>query len=66
MQKPGRIRHAQTQIHSLSNYKQALNGFQNWRHQHDRVWYLSVPKIVLRRCLSAGPFEFIGRHRLRV
>ena len=59
MQSLDEIRHAQTQIHSLSNYNKHYNGFQNWRHQHDRVWYLSVPKSFFDDAVSAGPFEFI-------
>jgi hypothetical protein len=28
-------------------------------HEHDRVWYLSVPKSFFDDALSAGPFEFL-------
>ena len=59
MQSLDEIRHSQTQIHSLSNYNKHYNGFANWRHQHDRVWYLSVPKSFFDDAVSAGPFEFI-------
>ena len=59
MQALDEIRHAQTQIHSLSNYNKHYNGFQNWHHQHDRVWFLSVPKSFFDDALTAGPFEFM-------
>jgi phenol hydroxylase P3 protein len=59
MQSLDEIRHSQTQIHSLSNYNKFYNGFQNWRHQHDRVWYLSVPKSFFDDAITAGPFEYM-------
>ncbi len=59
MQALDELRHAQTQVHSLSNYNRFYNGFQNFRHQHDRVWYLSVPKSFFDDAVSAGPFEFM-------
>src|SRR5664279_3878839 len=37
------LRHAQTEIHTLSNYNKFYGGMHSWHHQHDRVWYLSVP-----------------------
>jgi len=53
------IRHAQTEIHTLSNYNKYYSGFHSYLHQHDRVWYLSVPKSFFDDALSAGPFEFL-------
>lgn len=59
MQSIDELRHAQTQIHTLSHYNKHFNGFQDWSYQHDRVWYLSVPKSYFDDARSAGPFEFI-------
>lgn len=59
MQSLDEIRHAQTQIHSMSNYNKFYNGFQNWHHQNDRVWYLSVPKSFFDDAVTAGPFEYM-------
>ena len=59
MQSLDEIRHNQTQIHSMSNYNKFYNGFQHFRHQHDRVWYLSVPKSFFDDAVTAGPFEFM-------
>ncbi len=53
------MRHAQTEIHTLSNYNKYYSGFHNFTQQHDRVWYLSVPKSYFDDALSAGPFEFL-------
>jgi phenol hydroxylase P3 protein len=53
------MRHAQTEIHTLSNYNKLYGGFHSWNHQHDRVWYLSVPKSYFDDAVSAGPFEFL-------
>lgn len=53
------MRHCQTEIHTLSNYNKYYSGFHNFREQHDRVWYLSVPKSFFDDALSAGPFEFL-------
>ena len=52
------IRHAQTEIHTLSNYNKYYTASSS-SHQHDRVWYLSVPKSFFDDALSAGPFEFL-------
>ena len=30
-----------------------------FRHMHDRVWYLSVPKSFFDDALTAGPFEYL-------
>jgi phenol hydroxylase P3 protein len=53
------MRHAQTQIHSMSNYNKYYNGMHDFRHMHDRVWYLSVPKSFFDDAITAGPFEFM-------
>ncbi|MDE3011004.1 MAG: YHS domain-containing protein [Pseudomonadota bacterium] len=59
MQAIDELRHAQTQIHSLSNYNRFYNGFHDWKHMSDRVWYLSVPKSFFEDACTCGPFEFI-------
>ena len=59
MQAIDELRHAQTQIHALSNYNKHYNGLHDFRHMHDRVWYLSVPKSFMEDAFSAGPFEFL-------
>jgi phenol hydroxylase P3 protein len=53
------MRHLQTEVHTLSNYNKYYNGFHSYVHQHDRVWYLSVPKSFFDDAVSAGPFEFL-------
>ncbi|ACY96123.1 MULTISPECIES: YHS domain-containing protein [Thermomonospora] len=53
------LRHAQTQIHTLSGYNRYYSGFHSFAKMHDRVWYLSVPKSFFDDALSAGPFEFL-------
>ncbi len=53
------IRHAQTEIHTLSNYNKYYSGFHDFLKQHDRVWYMSVPKSYFDDAVSAGPFEFL-------
>lgn len=59
MQSIDEIRHAQTQIHSLSHYNKHFNGFHSFQSMYDRLWYLSVPKSYFEDALSAGPFEFV-------
>ena len=59
MQSLDEIRHAQTQIHSLSNYNKYYNGFHEYRHMLERVWYLSVPRSFFDDAITAGPFEFM-------
>ncbi|MCC4114994.1 aromatic/alkene/methane monooxygenase hydroxylase/oxygenase subunit alpha [Aromatoleum toluclasticum] len=59
MQSIDEIRHAQTQIHSLSNYNKYYNGFHDFRHMLERVWYLSVPRSFFDDAVTAGPFEFM-------
>ena len=59
MQGIDELRHAQTQIHTLSHYNKYFNGFSEFSHWHDRVWYLSVPKSFFDDARAAGPFEFM-------
>jgi phenol hydroxylase P3 protein len=59
MQSIDELRHAQTQIHSMSHYNKFFNGFSEKSHMFDRVWYLSVPKSFFEDAASAGPFEFL-------
>jgi len=59
MQSLDEIRHAQTQVHSISNYNKYYNGIHDFHHAHDRVWFLSVPKSFFDDALTAGPFEFM-------
>ncbi|HVZ00152.1 MAG TPA: aromatic/alkene/methane monooxygenase hydroxylase/oxygenase subunit alpha [Dongiaceae bacterium] len=59
MQSLDELRHAQTQIHTISNYNKYFDGMHEWRHMHDRVWYLSVPKSFFDDARTAGPFEFM-------
>jgi len=59
MQAIDELRHAQTQIHAISNYNRFYNGIHDWKHMNDRVWYLSVPKSFFEDACTAGPFEFI-------
>jgi len=59
MQAIDEIRHAQTQIHSLSNYNRFYEGMHDWRHMNDRLWYLSVTKSFFEDACTAGPFEFV-------
>ncbi len=53
------LRHAQTEIHTLSTYNKYYGGMHSWNTMHDRVWYLSVPKSFFDDAMSAGPFEFL-------
>jgi len=59
MQSIDELRHAQTQIHTISHYNKYFNGLHDPFHMHDRVWYLSVPKSYFDDAVSAGPFEFV-------
>ncbi len=59
MQSLDELRHAQTQIHTISHYNKHFNGMHNFPHWHDRVWYLSVPKSFFDDARTAGPFEFM-------
>lgn len=53
------LRHAQTQIHTISHYNKFFDGIHDFAHMHDRVWYLSVPKSFFDDAVTAGPFEFL-------
>ncbi|MCT1530536.1 MULTISPECIES: YHS domain-containing protein [Sphingobacterium] len=59
MQAIDELRHIQTQVHTMSHYNRHFNGFSEFPHWHDRVWYLSVPKSFFDDARTAGPFEFI-------
>jgi len=59
MQSIDELRHSQTQIHTISHYNKYFNGLHDFKHMHDRVWYLSVPKSYFDDAMSAGPFEFV-------
>jgi len=56
MQSIDELRHAQTQIHAMSNYNRFYNGLDDWHHKADRMWYYSVPKSFFEDALTAGPF----------
>ena len=59
MQAIDEIRHAQTQIHALSNYNRYYNGFHAFADQRERIWYTSVARSFFDDAMSAGPFEFM-------
>jgi len=59
MQAIDELRHAQTQIHAMSHFNKYFDGFNEFMHQHQRVWYLSVPKSFFDDARTAGPFEFM-------
>ncbi|MDR2188622.1 MAG: YHS domain-containing protein [Azonexus sp.] len=59
MQAIDEIRHAQTQIHAMSNYNKFYNGFHAFADARDRMWYCSLPRSFFDDALSAGPFEFM-------
>lgn len=59
MQSIDEVRHAQTQIHSMSNYNRYYNGFHSPTEMLQKVWYLSVPRSFFDDAYTAGPFEFI-------
>ncbi|MBT6459304.1 MAG: YHS domain-containing protein [Planctomycetaceae bacterium] len=59
MQSLDELRHVQTQIHAMSHYNKFFDGFDEFTHMHDRVWYLSVPKSFFDDARSAGPFEYM-------
>ncbi|MDI3261974.1 MAG: aromatic/alkene/methane monooxygenase hydroxylase/oxygenase subunit alpha [Fulvimonas sp.] len=60
MQAIDELRHAQTEIHTLSQYNKYFHGFHDWTHMFERVWYLSVPKSWIDDVHSSGPFEFVA------
>jgi phenol/toluene 2-monooxygenase (NADH) P3/A3 len=53
------LRHAQTEIHTLSHYNKYFDGMHDWKKWSDRVWYLSVPKSFFEDAVTAGPFEWL-------
>ncbi len=53
------IRHAQTQIHTASNYNKYYNGMHAFTHQLERMWYMSVPKSFFDDAITGGPFEWM-------
>jgi phenol/toluene 2-monooxygenase (NADH) P3/A3 len=59
MQAIDEMRHAQTQMHALSNYNRHYNGFHSPIEMLQKVWYLSVPRSFFDDAYTAGPFEFI-------
>lgn len=59
MQSLDELRHAQTQIHTISHYNKHFSGMHSFPYMHDRVWYLSVPKSFFDDARTAGPFEFM-------
>jgi phenol hydroxylase P3 protein len=59
MQSLDEIRHAQTQIHALSNYNRFYNGFHGFAEMRDRMWYNTVPRSFFDDAMTAGPFEFM-------
>ncbi len=65
MQALDELRHAQTQVHTLSHYNKYFDGLHEWPQMFDRVWYLSVPKSFFEDAMSAGPFEYIVAARSR-
>ena len=52
------MRHTQTEVHTSPTTTSTTAG-STTLEQHDRVWYLSVPKSFFEDALSAGPFEFL-------
>ncbi|MCH9829425.1 MAG: YHS domain-containing protein [Gammaproteobacteria bacterium] len=59
MQAIDEIRHAQTQVHAMSNYNKYYDGFHAFADSRDRIWYTSVPRSFFDDAMSAGPFEFM-------
>jgi phenol hydroxylase P3 protein len=59
MQSIDEIRHAQTQIHTASNYNKYYNGMHSFIHQLPRMWYMSVPKSFFDDAITGGPFEWM-------
>lgn len=59
MQSIDELRHAQTQIHSMSNYNKYYNGFHSFLDSQNKVWLYTVPRSFFEDALSAGPFEYI-------
>jgi phenol hydroxylase P3 protein len=59
MQAIDELRHAQTQIHAISQYNKYFTGLSEFPLMFDRTWYLSIPKSFFEDAITAGPFEFI-------
>ena len=59
MQAIDELRHAQTQVHALSHYNKYFQGMDEFPHQFDRTWYLSIPKSFFEDAITAGPFEYV-------
>jgi phenol/toluene 2-monooxygenase (NADH) P3/A3 len=59
MQSIDEIRHAQTQIHTASNYNKYYNGMHAMVHQLPRMWYMTVPKSFFDDAITGGPFEWM-------
>ena len=59
MQAIDEIRHAQTQVHAISNYNKYYNGFHNFADMRDRIWYTSLPRSFFDDAMASGPFEFM-------
>lgn len=36
----------------MSHYNKFFDGFQDWSHMHDRVWYLRAQIVFRRRALG--------------
>jgi len=53
------LRHAQTEIHTISQYNKYYGGMHSPFPMYDRVWYLSVSKSFIEDGMTAGPFEFL-------
>jgi phenol hydroxylase P3 protein len=59
MQSIDELRHAQTQIHTISPYNRFFEGMNEFRQMYDRTWYLSIPKSFFEDAVTSGPFEFV-------
>ncbi|MFM2370373.1 MAG: toluene ortho-monooxygenase subunit [Pseudomonadota bacterium] len=59
MQSLDEMRHAQTQIHAISNYNRYYSGMAEFRHHHTYLPYLQVPRSFFEDAATGGPFEFI-------
>ncbi|MFZ2870775.1 YHS domain-containing protein [Zavarzinia sp.] len=59
MQALDEMRHAQTQIHALSNYNKYYSGFHAFAETRDRIWYTSVARSFFDDSMASGPFEFL-------
>ena len=59
MQAIDELRHAQTQIHAISNYNRFYDGFHAFADARDRMWYNTVPRSFFDDAASSGPFEYL-------